>query len=68
VSGIAMDVTESRVTARRCARPTSAATCDHYGAHRHLGRDLVQGDMLWDERQRVIYGVDARWRPDFDAG
>jgi PAS domain S-box-containing protein len=67
VSGIAMDVTESRVTARalRAAneRLQLATTTARIGIWE---RDLVQGDMLWDERQRVIYGVDARWRPDFE--
>jgi len=62
-----MDVTESRVTARalraaneRLQLATTTARIGIWGAR------PGSGDMLWDERQRVIYGVDARWRPDFE--
>jgi hypothetical protein len=67
VSGIALDVTESRVAARalhaaneRLQLATSTARIGIWE------QDLVQGEMQWDERQRAIYGVDARWRPDFE--
>jgi PAS domain S-box-containing protein len=67
VSGIAMDVTESRSAARalRAAneRLQLATTTAGIGIWE---RDLAQGEMQWDERQRTIYGVDARWRPDFE--
>ncbi|HTT13143.1 MAG TPA: PAS domain-containing protein [Burkholderiaceae bacterium] len=67
VAGIALDVTESRLAARalRAAneRLQLATTTAGIGIWE---RDLVSGQMQWDERQRAIYGVDAAWRPDFE--
>ena len=67
VSGIAMDVTESRVAARALhaanERLQLATTTARIGIWE---RDVVRSEMQWDERQRAIYGVDSRWRPDFE--
>ena len=67
VSGIALDVTESRVTARALRavneRLQLATTTARIGIWE---QDLVHGTMQWDERQRAIYGVDTRWLPDFE--